>query len=431
VELNRRIAPGAYLGVWDVVGPDGQPREHLVVMRRMPEERRLSTLVRDGAAVADEVREIARVMAAFHAEARRGPEISREGSRDAIRQRWMDSFEQTRRFRGDVLDEPTALEIESETLEFLAGRQALFARRIAEQRIVDGHADLLAEDIFCLPEGPQLLDCIEFDDRLRYVDGLDDIAFLAMDLERLGQPELGGRLLDWYGEFAADPAPTSLRHHFVAYRAFVRAKVACLRHAQGDRGAAADVARHAALTVEHLRRGRVSLILVGGAPATGKSTLAGALADELGAVVLSTDRIRKELVGLDPLSSAAAGFGEGIYTPQWTERTYGELLRRAGLLLGLGETVILDASWTDAGHRQRAAAVAGAAHSGLVSLRCAADPEIVASRLRGRATGLSDADQAIADRMRHEADPWPEAITVEALTVPDATALALKAVGRH
>ena len=104
-------------------------------------------------------------------------------------------------------------------------------------RVVDGHGDLLADDIFCLDDGPRVLDCLEFDDRLRWLDGLDDAAFLAMDLERLGAPDLAARFLDWYAEFAGDPAPASLRHHYVAYRAFVRAKVACLRYDQGDESA--------------------------------------------------------------------------------------------------------------------------------------------------------------------------------------------------
>jgi predicted kinase len=334
----------------------------------------------------------------------------------------MDSFAQVMPFRGGVLDDDLAGQIEGETLRFLAGRGPLFDRRLAEGRIVDGHGDLLAEDIFLLPDGPQLLDCIEFDDRLRAVDGLDDIAFLAMDLERLGQAGSGARLLDWYAEFAADPAPASLRHHFVAYRAFVRAKVACLRHAQGGDAAddaADDVARHAELTAAHLRRGRVSLVLVGGAPATGKSTLAGALADQLGAVVISSDHVRKELAGLDPLTSAAAAYGEGIYTPQWTERTYAELLKRAEALLGLGESVVLDASWTRSAARRRAAAVAERTSSVLVGLECVADRQVVADRLRSRTGDASDADERVAERLRASADPWPAATTIDTNGAPD------------
>ena len=170
----------------------------------------------------------------------------------------------------------------AETLEFLDGREALFDSRVSGG-VVDGHGDLLADDIFCLPDGPRMLDCIEFDDRLRYLDGLDDVAFLAMDLEYLGAADLGARLLHWYAEFAGDPAPASLRHHFVAYRAFVRAKVACMRHAArrrgGRRGRRASGRYRPSATCGGAG---CSLVLVGGSPATGKSSLAGAVADRLG-----------------------------------------------------------------------------------------------------------------------------------------------------
>ncbi len=390
VELNRRLAPDVYLGVADVLDPDGTPCDHLVVMRRMPAQRRLTMLLRAGAPVQDHLRRLAHLLAAFHTTAARGPQISAEGSRDAILRRWTDSFHQTRQFRGAVLDDDLADEIEQRTVEFLAGREPLFAERIAAGRIVDGHADLLADDIFCLDDGPRVLDCIEFDDRLRWLDGLDDAAFLAMDLERLGAPDLAERFLDWYAEFSADPAPASLRHHYIAYRAFVRAKVACFRHAQGDHDAGHDAGQHADLTARHLRAGEVSLILVGGLPGTGKSTLADRLADRLGAVVLSSDRLRKELAGIPAESSAPAAYRHGIYRPEWTERTYAELLIRAERLLQRGESVVLDASWSRGTHRDVAAQVARRTHSTLVALRCEATREVVAARLRERASDPPD-----------------------------------------
>jgi hypothetical protein len=422
VELNRRLAADVYLGVADVLGPDGAPCDHLVMMRRMPADRRLSTLVRAGAPVTDHLRRLARLVAAFHATAVRGPQISAEGSRDAILRRWTDSFHQVRPFRGTVLDQDLTGEIERLTVEFLAGREPLFDDRIAAGRIVDGHADLLADDIFCLDDGPRVLDCIEFDDRLRWLDGLDDAAFLAMDLESLGVPELGGRFLDWYADFAADPAPASLRHHYLAYRAFVRAKVACLRYAQGDEPAAADASQHTELTADHLRAGEVALILVGGLPGTGKSTLAGRLADRLGAVLLASDRIRKELAELAPDSSAAAPYRHGIYAPEWTDRTYSELVARARTLLHLGETVVVDASWSAARHRQAAERAAADTHSRLVALRCQAEAEVAADRLRHRVGHLSDAAPAVAAAMAADADPWPEAATIRTDQTPEHSA---------
>jgi len=409
VELNRRLAPDVYLGVADVTGPDGAVCDHLVVMRRMPEDRRLSTLVRRGEPLHATIRRLARQLAVFHARAERGPGIDADETRDAVRTRWRASFDQVRPFHGEVLDPATALEIEALAEDFLAGREPLFDRRIAEGHVVDGHGDLLADDVFCLDDGPRVLDCLEFDDHLRHVDVLDDVAFLAMDLERLGAPELGEQLLADYREFAGDAAPPALVHHYLAYRAFVRVKVACLRHAQGDAGAAALAREYADLTLRHLRLGQVRLVLVGGGPGTGKSTIAGGLADALGATLLQSDRLRKELAGLVPARRPAEGYQKGLYDSRHTDATYRELARRAGELLALGETVVLDASWNAVRHRGLAVEAAERTCTPLAAVCCQAPEETVAHRITGRAGTLSDATPEIAHRMTEDADPWPEA----------------------
>ncbi|WP_199432268.1 bifunctional aminoglycoside phosphotransferase/ATP-binding protein [Qaidamihabitans albus] len=422
VELNRRLAPDVYLGVAEVSGvpgastADDDVADYLVVMRRMPPERRLSTLVESGVDTSDTIDRLARMVAAFHAAADRGPEIAADATRDAIRQRWRDSFAQVHPL--GVLESGLAAEIERLTLDFLAGREPLFDRRIAEGRVVDGHGDLLAGDIFCLEDGPRVLDCLEFDDRLRRLDGLDDIAFLAMDLERLGAQGFARRLLERYAEFAGDPAPAALRHHYVAYRAFVRAKVSCLRAAQGDTGSAGQARDYAELALRHLRAGRPRLVIVGGLPGTGKSTLAGLVADELGAVLISSDRLRKELAGVSPHDSRAAEYGAGIYSRAHTEHTYAELLRRAEELLSLGETVVLDASWIRAADRQAATETAARVHSEVVSLRCAAPAEVTAQRIRERYGDVSDADPRVAAAMAAEADPWPDATEIPTTGAP-------------
>ena len=420
VELNRRLVPDVYLGVADVTGPHGEVCDHLVVMRRMPDDRRLSTLVMQHAAVDDDLRRIAHMVAAFHARSERSALISEQGSRDALRSRWAATFDQLRPFHGGALVPEVAVDVERLTLRYLAGREPLFATRIARGFVIDGHADLLADDIFCLSDGPRILDCLDFDDRLRYVDGLDDAAFLGMDLERLGAPELAAEFLGWYVEYAGDPAPPSLLHHYLAYRAFVRAKVACLRAGQGDAAAAAEAREHADLAHQHLASAAVTLVLVGGLPGTGKSTLAGALADEFGMTMLRSDRLRKELAGLSPEAHAAAPYRRGLYAAAWTDHTYGELLRRAESLLALGESVVLDASWSDQRWREAAIAVAERAHADLVALRCVAPPEVAADRLRSR-SGISDADPSIESAMRADAHSWPEASEVDTTTAVDET----------
>jgi aminoglycoside phosphotransferase family enzyme/predicted kinase len=421
VELNRRLAPDVYLGIssvpdptlppWDGAGVDRAAVEHLVVMRRMPDDRRLSTLICAGAPVDDQLRALARSVAAFHCMARRGPEITIEGGRDALAGRWAANIDQVRAQR-TVLAPDLVDAVDRLATRFLAGRGRLFTDRCAQGRVVDGHGDLIADDIFCLDDGPRALDCLEFDDRLRYVDGLDDVAFLAMDLERLGRPDLTAAWVDAYVEFSGDPAPAALRHHYVAYRAFVRAKVDCLRHQQGDSKAAADAVHHADLARRHLETGAVRLVLVGGLPGTGKTTVAGALADRFGAVLLSSDRLRKELAGLFPTEHATAAYGEGLYTAERSDEVYAQLLHRAGELLARGESVVLDASWTQLRHRAAAQELARRSHSDLVCLECCTTAEIAARRIETRGPTASDATEWIARAISAAADPWPEAVPV-------------------
>jgi aminoglycoside phosphotransferase family enzyme/predicted kinase/nucleotide-binding universal stress UspA family protein len=416
VALNRRLSPEAYLGVATVVGPGAGDEEHLVVMRRMPEDRRLAALVTAGEPVEDHLRAIARRLAAFHATARRGSEIDREGSVEAAGRRWSGVLDTLWAHAGSVLDPGLVESVDGAAREFLAGRRDLFEARVADGRIVDGHADLLADDVFCLPDGPVILDCLEFDDRLRFVDGLDDAAFLAMDLERLGGPVVGPnlatRFLELYAEFRADPAPPASVHHFVAYRAAVRASVACLRLDQGGDGAA--TARGLMeLAESHLDAGRVRLVLVGGLPGTGKSTVAGGLGDRLGAVVLSSDRLRKEIADRTPTDPAGAAYRDGLYRPEHTEATYAEMLHRAEELLARGESVVLDASWTDGHLRTAAAAVAARTHSRLAALHCEVPRAVADARIRVRSGSASDATPMVAAVMSADADPWPEAVPVD------------------
>lgn len=412
-ELNRRYAPDVYLGVADIHGVDGTLCDHLVVMRRMPARRQLSALIRTGQRVDDAVREVARILVAQHASAPRSAQIDQQGSMEALRGRWNDNIYQTMRAGNNVLGSQVITQIAELAHQFLAGRGPLLEARVSGGHIVDGHGDLLADDIYCLDDGPRILDCLDFDDKLRWLDGLDDAAFLAMDLERLGTLVLAQRFLEWYADFSGDPAPASLRHHYVAYRAFVRAKVACIKHGQGDLAASHEARLLADVTLRHLRAGAVTLVLIGGLPGTGKSSLAAAVADRLGWTVLSSDRIRKELAGLPPNSNAASPYGTGIYAPSWTERCYAELLHRARMLLARGESVIADASWISARQRQAAAAVADDVSAQLVEL-CATAPEaLVRQRIRARQADASDADSTIFQQMAAAMAPWPAATMID------------------
>jgi hypothetical protein len=223
-------------------------------------------------------------------------------------------------------------------------------------------------------------------------------------------------LLSWYHEFSDEEHPPTLADHYIAYRALVRSKVSCLRAEQGVESAAEDAARYLDQTLVHLRAGRPVLVLVGGAPGTGKSTVANGVAAALGWTVLSSDELRKDLAGVAHETHAFAAPDEGIYTPAMTERVYTELVRRAETLVALGESVVLDASWTSAAARAHAHDVAAATCTDLVELHCSLDPAIARERVMRRlvtSQSESDATPAIADHLAARMDPWPSAIDID------------------
>ncbi|MEQ7126650.1 AAA family ATPase [Actinopolymorpha sp. B11F2] len=424
LNLNRRLAPDVYLDLWEVQDSRGRTRDWVVVMRRMPADRRLSTLVRQGEDVETDLRTLARLLAAFHAGAETGPAVAAAGLPGALRKRWSANLNESAPFAGSVLDKEQFDEIGALALSYVDGRAHLLDERASAGYVVDGHGDLLADDIFCLPDGPRVLDCLEFDDALRNVDGIDDAAFLAMDLERLGAADLAQRFLGWYGEFSGTVAPPSLVHHYIAYRAFVRAKVACLRYRQGVPEERANARQLAGMAWQHLRTARVRLVLVGGLPGTGKSTVAAGLADQLGATLLRSDEIRREVPGaaaLDP----HAGYGRGLYERKHVHATYRQLLARARTLVEHGETVIVDATWSDPDERRAARTLGRETSTTLVELRCVAPAEVTRPRIASRVGDASDATTEIAGQLEQNFADWPESLPIDtARSADDAVAAA-------
>jgi uncharacterized protein len=425
VMLNRRFAPDVYLQVVPLDDDSGRVVDHLVEMRRMPDDRRLAALAAPGTEASSCLDRLADVIARFHAEAASGGAIDASATRDSVGELWEENVAELGTHVGSILDPGELDRVAALARGYLAGRAPLFADRIAAGRSRDGHGDLLADDIFCLPDGPRVLDCLEFADALRYGDVLADVAFLAMDLERLGRADLARRFLDRYAEVAADRWPESLEHLYIAYRAVVRSKVACLRADDGVGEAAESARRLLTLARGHLEAGRVRLVLIGGPPATGKTTLARAVAQRLQWPVLHSDEVRKELAGLPATTHERTALDAGIYAPESDRRTYDALCARAREHLERGLGVVLDASWSDPERRAQASRLGAATSTQVVAFRCAAPHEVTAGRAAARAsvgTDASDATGEIAERLAERFAAWPEAVVVDTSPSPEVVA---------
>ena len=405
--LNSRLAPDVYLGVGSMQ-LDGIDLEPVLVMRRMPDERRLAVLL-DRPDADSHLRSVARAMAGFHASttALTPDQAAEVASQEALIGRWEADLAGMR----TVADPSTSDRIdllERLASDYLGGRGALLDQRIHDRMIVDGHGDLLADDIFCLDDGPRILDCLAFSDRLRWGDVLSDVGFLVMDLHRLGHPELGQAFLRWYCEFSGEHHPGSLAHLYVAHRALVRAKVAALRSAQ--RGSGDDEAsRLLDLTLDHLERATVRVVLVGGLPGSGKSTVAARFADEFGWTVLSSDEIRRDL-GLRSSDIGAAA----AYEASTTAAVYDCMRHRAEELIRRGTSVVLDATWSSAAERGSVRVAAHAGGSRLVELRCNAPLAVCQERVRHRSDArLSEATPSVVDVVADRFDGWPQALEID------------------
>ena len=435
VMLNRRLAPDVYIGVGELTVPGGTPPEPVVVMRRLPSGRRLATLIRAGIDVTDELDRLAALLARFHADAPRSAVAAWAAGPEATLIRWVANDRELAAAAPCPEDRKASAAVLADARQYLAGRGLLLEQRIADGWARDGHGDLLADDIFCLPDGPRVLDCLEFDERLRVGDVLADSAFLAMDLERLGSPDSGWSFLLAHCRLLGDDWPASLAHHYVAYRAQVRAKVAALRAQQGDASAGEQIGQLLTLAAAHLDVGRVRLVLVGGPPGTGKSTLANALGAQLNAVVLRSDEVRKEIAGVPVGSHASAELDRGIYSDQWNASTYVALLEQARRQLAHGNSVVLDASWSDPRWREQARNLATAALAQLSELRCHSPQAITMDRVARRAShgdDISDADPSLTRSLTQRFASWPSARVVDTTQSPElAAAFACEAVRRR
>jgi aminoglycoside phosphotransferase family enzyme/predicted kinase len=426
LRLNRRLAPDVYLGVVALrsgkdgltFGKSGRIVDYAVLMKRLRSDRMLDARLRAGKILPGEIDGVADVLARFHRSLRPTHRLSHYGELAAWTRNWRENFAQTGPEIGLTISAAVHGALQKQVFEFLRRYRARFRARVEGGYVRNGHGDLRCEHI-CLEEPIRIIDCVEFSERFRCGDVANDLAFLLMDLCAFGYPGLAARLLERYRERTDDRSMGVLIPFYACYRAFVRGKVLGMRlrdHnlAPAARGVLIDRARRFFALAETFARqmGPPVLLLVCGLMGAGKSTLAETLASRTGMVLISSDRIRKELAaesGRPPRDRSE--FGAGIYTGAWTARTYGAMLARAEEALAAGASAILDASFSRRAQRRRAFALAGRLGAEPFLVECIAPDAVTLARLRSRVrkgTSLSDGRPELYFRQKSDFDPITE-----------------------
>jgi hypothetical protein len=358
-------------------------------------------------------------LAEFHARADRGPHIATFGSFDTVAGNARENFAQSAAHVGVTVSRNVFDRLRALTEDALDRLRPLIESRAARGVPCDTHGDLRLEHVYHFPDRAPpddlvVIDCIEFNERFRFADPVADAAFLYMDLAFRGERKLADAFAAAYLHAADDAEGAALLPFYVAYRSAVRAKVRGFQWMEKEipeerRNAARVRARaHWLLALGELEEpaGRPCLVLVGGLPGSGKSTLARSLAGRAGFTVVRSDVVRKELAGVPPEASARGAPDEGIYTPEWTERTYAECLRRAEGALFEGQRVIVDANFPSETQRRSFLDVATRFGVSALFLLCRASESITRARLEARRGDASDADFSTYQRAVGRWEPF-------------------------
>ena len=409
VRLNRRLTHDVYLDVVPIArrddclhfGPKGEIVEYAVKMRELARAGFLHERLARGAATADDLERVAAKLAAFY-QAQRSSETIADWGRVAKLQLSTDeNFAQTERFAGGLLGRPAFAAIRFFTDRFYLQHADLFESRRKEGRILDCHGDLRCEHVHFAGKEVSIFDCIEFNERLRFIDVANDLAFLAMDLDVLGRPDLGRAFLRRMAELLNDPELLSLTNFYKCYRAYVRGKVAAIKSVEPE-VPVADRARSRERATQLFRRalnyavaGSEPLVItVMGRVASGKSTVARLAGEALGWPVFSSDRTRKELAGVAPNLRGDAAARAQLYQKSMTDLTYETILNRAIESVREKGGAILDATFNQRAQRDllRATLEAAGIRYRLVEIT-ASDEEII-TRLRSREASRKEVSDA-------------------------------------
>jgi uncharacterized protein len=418
IRLNQKIAPDLYLGILPIsqkgdrfILEGTNPVEYVSKMRQFPQENLFDNLLANDRLSKELISELAKIVANFHQNTDINDYISNFGTVSVIKPAFDENYTQSQKYIGYVQTQKQLEETKAFTDRFFVEREDLFRSRIDARKIKECHGDLHLKNICLWQDKIQLFDRIEFNELFRFVDVMYDVAFVVMDLDAKGRKDFSNIFLNTYVEQTGDWEGLQILPLYLSRQAYVRAKVTSFL--LDDSNIAEDTKKQKAKTAadyyklawEYTQRKKGQLFLMSGLSGSGKTTIAKQLAQNINAILIRSDAVRKHLAGL---SLDDRGDDE-IYSAEMNQKTYDRLLELGILLTSQGFNVILDAKYDRIALRQQAIFTANSQQIPIQIIHCTAPIEVLRDRLSKRTGDISDATVDLISRQQAETEPFTEA----------------------
>jgi len=269
------------------------------------------------------------------------------------------------------------------------------------------HGDLHLGNIALVDGEVTIFDCIEFNEAMRWIDTMSDVAFTVMDLEYRRRADLAYRFLTRYTERRGDYAGVAVLRFYLVYRAMVRAKVARLRASQllDSRARAAlgdEFAGYLRLASSYALEAHSAIVLMHGFSGSGKTVLSQAMLERARGLRIRTDVERKRLAGLAADARSGSTVDGGLYGPDATRRTYVHALACADAVVHGGFPAIVDGAFLQRWQRDMFRELALRRGVPFLIVDCVASTPTLRARVAARASAGSDASEADVSVLEHQ-----------------------------
>jgi aminoglycoside phosphotransferase family enzyme/predicted kinase len=408
LRLNCRLAPQLYLEVVALYGTPERPRfhgqgtpiEYAVKMAQFAQETLLSHLIAVGQLQVSHMDCLAHEVSAFHARIATADSRSRFGTPEVIYHPVQENFQHLFDVINDPVRQAHARALEAWCQRLFAARRPTFVARKRDGFVRECHGDMHLGNMLLLDDAVVIFDCIEFNEDLRWIDVASDVAFLTMDLEDRGRPDLAHRFLNGYLEATGDYDLLVLLPFYLTYRATVRAKVAGIRLGQshlspeGEQQVREAFGSYLDLAEQYTRPSRPRLLITYGLSGSGKTFATQQLVEATGAIRIRSDVERKRLFGLAPLERSTDRSDLNLYAPDATQRTYAQLAQQAACVIEAGFSVVVDATFLKRAQRDAFRHLAAQLNVPFTILEFCASAETLRRRVAQRSAQADDASEA-------------------------------------